>query len=121
MPQVKVTYRFNEQDNYDVLVKLHDFLPGIVARALNTPEAAAKHLAKNKYYVKVEFVKGHRLNVGGLLNILILVNHSPERAAVCDVRAKQVADEVRKLIDRDRVFDGSVYIRLIPEAGYAEF
>jgi hypothetical protein len=92
MPIVRIIFT-GKASVPDILVPLHSGLREIVASALST---AKVQLERDS--VELVFEKGHTLNRGKDLKILIDANDFPERTENLQERAEEIAEKVNTMI-----------------------
>lgn len=100
--------------NSDMLGKLAQTLPSIVASALHVEENPDAHLSADHIAVRVQESGPFDVNVVDL-SIIVWAHDYPERLANRDERRQKIVDEVHEfLADYDRNLSGSVWLLLQP-------
>jgi hypothetical protein len=93
MPITRVIYNGNVDVTPEVLIMLRDRLQEIIASELSTSEVRL-----NSDSVELVFEKGHPLNRGKDLKILIDGNDLPERTDNLQERGERIASKVEEMI-----------------------
>ena len=115
MPLVVVWHKSGRFNN-DMIQKLAETLPEIVAGALHVPESAEAHLAPDDIEVKVQESGKYDVNTKDLA-IIIWANLYPERLSNLTDRKDAIVQGVRAfLADYDLKPSGFVWVLLQPAA-----
>lgn len=110
MPITKII--FDKTVKYGVLKKLHDGLQEIIACELSTLGFPLKNES-----VDLIFEKGHRLNRGKPLKILIDGNDFPERTRNIQKRSEKIAKKVEKMLSQSKGDKKAGFVYVTLQAG----
>lgn len=93
MPIARIIYTNKIEDSSEVLQILHDRLQEVVASELSTSDVKVDNDS-----IQLVFEKGHQLNRGNDIKILIDGNDFPERTENIQERADRIASRVEEIL-----------------------